>query len=504
MSKLSTKVMAKPFTEVTTMDGSVQSSQIEDSAFTSQGLTRVTLRCAPPFTVEAPTPPETPTTESLEQDILQIASIAPTDILTPPPSPQSEKEGSLSDETASGSNVSVSGETLADDEEQARERLRYERQKAIFLRNATALRKKHYAKAAAETATKIAKEKFAKYIELSYMWGRSVDFESWLVPMPETVKFEKRKVKPFQKSSNLAIPQPANGTSLYTLHDTLISRIMENLDFPSTQQLRLVAKKFDAVYSENREKICDTIAARTPQMSYIPAFLFSSESTKMTSEKRLRQNHFCTSWTVQTILSDYRKTAAKYQETVVETELANELYQANKVDCPQLQSPRSDVLKGATYPFPTLMEYLLEKHLGGPRRTRPNLPRLTKKLTLMERSTAMDSQESRKALKWVMQLIRWYVAQDMTVYYAINDSITCDDDEDVMLSPEEFDEFWRKLEPAQIWELVRLVGIKTEGILELVKERGFPRYEKNITEVDVEEIKDEFILFRVKEIINLK
>ncbi|KAK6526555.1 hypothetical protein TWF694_005137 [Orbilia ellipsospora] len=504
MSKISTNSVAGSLDEPRMTYGAMQSPQGESSVPRSDGLTMATLRCIPPFLVQPPTPPETPTKEVLEGDTLHMTSIIPIDVLTPPPSPKSEKEESLPNEGSCDPNGSISGDTLADDEEQEQERLKHEKQKAVFLRNAKALREKHYAKIAAKTATKSAREKIAKYIDLSFRWGRPMNFDSWLVSIPETIKFEKREVRTFQKSSMLAVPRSTNRALIQTLTDTLLSKIMANLDFPSAQQLRLVSKRFNEIYNDYREEICDAIAARIPQISYIPDLLLSSGSIRETSEQRLRQKYFCTSWAVQAILSEYRRTAAKYQDMLLEQEIASEIYQAKKFDCPRLQNPRSDLLKGSTYPFPTLIEYLLEKHLGGPRRTRPNLPRLAKKLTSIERSAATDPQESKRALKWIMQLIRWYVAKDMSVYYAINDIITCDADEDVMLSEEEFEEFWRKLEPVQVWELVRLVGIKTETVMRIVTERRFPQYEKMITAGNAEDIKDEFILFRVQEIIDPK
>ncbi|EPS36663.1 hypothetical protein H072_9771 [Dactylellina haptotyla CBS 200.50] len=445
------------------------------------------------------TPPTTPKKEKLQ--ILQTLQAFPAvqnNLPTPPPSPQSKGDSAPTLLANGGQDLTNSAVYSEESVENIRlsEKELYERQKAIFLQNARELRKQHY--------TRIAAQKMAKYISLSFSWAVPIKFEGWICPLPETIQFERREVMPgkFQKDATFSFP--LYKPSIEELNENILVVIMMQLDFPSTQSMRLASKKLNTIYENNWEDICDRILPRTRQLSYIPGYLLPAGSVEENSEIKMRQHCYCISWTVQKLLLSFREIDEKYRSEVLQQGLRRELYKAGEIKALPNESPQPKVLKGATYPFSQLLEFLLEKNFGGPRRSKENLPRYLRNLTMLERGTALDKKEAQMALKWMIELILWYLGKDRAVYYAINDCIAGAEDDDILISQEEYSSFLLGLKPVQLWELVRLVGIKSEEIIEIMKSRGFWQPEVWDSDgVDSGDLQEEFILARVRQILGL-
>ncbi|KAF3912550.1 hypothetical protein ABW20_dc0110412 [Dactylellina cionopaga] len=466
------------------------------NAETSKSLFGTTLTCTPIYRLCPLSPPSSPVGQSAHIQLNPSEPSPPTGLPTPPPSPQcstDDKDALENIGNTPGSLISASAAAgiLNEDEKLVKQQERREHQKAVFLRNAKTLRRKHY--------DRIARGKIAKYITLSYTWGCPLDFEAWLPAPLETIKFEKKQVPPVLERWGVAIRHPSDGTPIQKLHDGTLVEVLKLLDFPSTQNLRLVSKRFNDVYEDNWEDICDAILARHRNIKYIPDFLVPAGSIEEDSELKLRQHYYSISWIVELVLASFRKLADAYDQTLVNDRLYTELYPQS----PSKKSPQPKILKGTTYPFPHLMEFLLEKYLEGPRRSKESLLRCWKALPLLDREVAMSEKERQWATSWVMELIRWYLEGDRMVFFAISDVMAGEEDEDILVSENDYCENLKSLRPAQLWELVRLVGIEPETIFGILKSRGFLQDEAE--EMDCKQdgidVKEEFVRARVHQIL---
>ncbi|EWC48025.1 hypothetical protein DRE_02604 [Drechslerella stenobrocha 248] len=372
--------------------------------------------------------------------------------------------------------------------------------KAKFLENAKNLRRKHYAKASAY-------KKLSEYISLSYSWGIPLDFSDALKTVPKTLLLFEKKELPLSLTTE-AIPVKIKGTppkpTIQQIGDRAIAKVMGFLDFPSVHNFRLCSKELDTVYNDNREDICDAIVARTRNIIYVSDYLAPANSVKVDSEDKLLQHHYCIEWIVAAILPSFRDISEKYDKSLCAEGFAQELAKATGGYIPPKAKVQPEILRGPTYPLPALMAYLLEKHLGSKRRSKNNLPRYYKQLTKWERQTAMDQKEGERATWWTINLVRWHLAKDRILFYAINDHIAkAYGDEDLMIGKDEYCDFLRQLKPAQLWELVRLVGIKTDDKKDLTQARGF--LGAGVDDVDAEEdgtdAQEEFILARVQKVL---
>ncbi|KAK6517572.1 hypothetical protein TWF281_004222 [Arthrobotrys megalospora] len=509
-----------------------------------------------------------------------------TGLPTPPPSPQSAILPLLA----------VPAEVML-------ERQRKERQRLVFLRNAIELRRRHYARISSAN-------KMATYIRQCNDWGRPIDWGKWVQAIPYRMEFSKRDPATYQKprapqpgpSRSVAKPGSIIRRALFQhLEDAMVAKIMGMLDYPAVQSLRMAARRFDDIYEEYWEDICDSIFERMcHKISYIPDLLTPAGSPEEDSEDRLRQHHHCIDWIVESVLPSYhegmatlgdvpaqaatgpvaqmalnssskesgdddegkkesggdegKKTSGKGQadkqypgaiyihkrieepeekkvkesnkeaENKGETQNVVEGDGAEKKDDKEeeakkpteFESVRKKITQGETFPFPGLMKYLLEKHLGSPRRSKDNLPRYQKGMTTLEKASLMNRAPEKKIFHWAMNLVVWHLMEQRNVYYAIKQAFCQqkkqeDEEEEeytdtevvaeaeAEISEREYVERLKWLKPAQLWELVRLVEVRVEDVIALMKVKGFLGCDD---EVECETtIMEDFIIGRVKQVL---
>ncbi|KAK6499480.1 hypothetical protein TWF506_004110 [Arthrobotrys conoides] len=174
-------------------------------------------------------------------------------------------------------------------------------------------------------------------------------------------------------------------------------------------------------------------------------------------------------------------------------------------------SARPQIMEGETFPFIGLLKYVFEKHLGSPRRSKDNLLRYHKGLNKIEQTGLRDGTRDRKAFHWAMNLVLWYLRKERTIYYGIRNEFLNqikeeyeeddeeENEEEFMISDREYVERLKWLRPAQLWELVRLVDVKPKDVMALVKARRV--VEAVEEDVDEAEVVEEFILGRIKQIL---
>ncbi|KAF3207991.1 hypothetical protein TWF679_007894 [Orbilia oligospora] len=174
---------------------------------------------------------------------------------------------------------------------------------------------------------------------------------------------------------------------------------------------------------------------------------------------------------------------------------------------------RPQIMEGETFPFAGLLKYVLEKHLGSPRRGKDNLPRYQKSLDMIERMGLKNQADEKKAFHWALNLALWYLKNERTVYYGIRNEflnqIKVEDEEEteegevvvLTLSDREYVERLKRLKPVQLWELVRLVEVKSEDVITLLKVKGFLSVDEE--QVDKAEVMEEFIFARIKQVLKM-
>ncbi|KAK6352001.1 hypothetical protein TWF718_005150 [Orbilia javanica] len=462
-----------------------------------------------------------------------------------------------------------------------------ERQRLIFLRNAIELRKRHYACLAGA-------QKIATYIRQCTDWGHPIDWAPWLQAISHAqppMDFPKRDPSSYQQLEapgsglgGLIAKAQSKRASLLSLDGDVVARIMGNLDYPSLQNLRMTAKKFDDVYDEWWEGVCDRVyKQKVHKISYITDFFVPPGSPEEDSEDKLRQHHYCIDWIVESILPDYceartvsdattvqqsieifqqrplhqllksgnksgamenerripfHKGDARSRSVIVgdqdkyaaisESEESVEERKSRSVDTNGKSkadgakqgvfgSVSPQITEGETFPFPGLLKYVFEKHLGSPRRSRDNLLRYHKCLSSIEKMGLRDATDERKAFQWGMSLVAWYLKKNRTVYYAVRNEFLKhfktqsggdvegqatregEGTEETTISDQQYVERLEWLRPAQLWELVRLVDLKADNLITAMRVRGFLGVcEDGVDEVEVAE---EFLLRRVAQVL---
>ncbi|KAF3135109.1 hypothetical protein TWF594_008498 [Orbilia oligospora] len=151
---------------------------------------------------------------------------------------------------------------------------------------------------------------------------------------------------------------------------------------------------------------------------------------------------------------------------------------------------RPQIMEGETFPFAGLLKYVLEKHLGSPRRA-----------------------DEKKAFHWALNLVLWYLKKEPTVYYGIRNEFLNqikeeeedenEEGEEVVLTitEKEYVERLKRLKPVQLWELVRLIEVKSEDVITILKVKGFLSVDED--EVDKAEVMEEFIFARIKQVLKM-
>ncbi|KAK6338539.1 hypothetical protein TWF730_002602 [Orbilia blumenaviensis] len=513
------------------------------------------------------TPPYTPSNIISPIDLLgdqatdqQVA--VQTGLPTPPSSPQS---------------VSLSLPFPADEPAEELSALqRKERQRLIFLRNATELRKRHYARI-------VGAQKIATYITQCYAWGYPIDWAQWVraCPLP-IMEFTKRNPATCQKPHPLLsglsglTAKASQKTSLLDLCDQTVAKIMGILDYPSVQSLRLAARDFNSAYKKHWEDICDNIyKGKRSKISYIPDFLTLAGSPEGDSKGKLKQHHYCVDWIVGSILPGYHQVKAEsdaalvaaaeaacvnawrappkkererqvdgaipiksqdsgqyanFREPCIEPadlgSVGNGFSRPNGKGSKESHEglakrnairPRPKITEGETFPFAGLLRYVLERYLGSPRRSKDNLPRYRRALTMTEKTCLADVTVEKKAFHWAMNLVAWHLMKQRIVYYAIRDGFIRqmkeedgqDEDEvdqgdipePLSISEREYVERLKLLKPVQLWELIRLAEVKAGDVVALVKVKSFMgTHEEEETEA---QLMEELALERVNQVLSM-
>ncbi|KAF3314049.1 hypothetical protein TWF173_005155 [Orbilia oligospora] len=454
---------------------------------------------------------------------------------------------------------------------------RKERQRLIFLRNAIELRRRHYARVAgAQKIAEYILQCYSWGYPIDWMsWAEAIPYPQVKFPKRDPRTYKKPQAAELGLGALISKARPTRA-SFTGMEDGIIARIMGMLDFPTVHSLRLTAKSFDNVYGEHWEDICDNIYEdKQKKISYIPEFYTPSGSAEEDSEERLRQHHYCTDWVVQSILPNYHesrmalhpprrnsngagdsearsngngiqieRTDVNHQPMIVgnaeerttfniwcsksaevaagansaagESTGGSQAQSRGRQDAKSFAVPkfaRPQIMEGETFPFAGLLKYVLEKHLGSPRRSKDNLPRYHKRLDMIERMGLKNQADEKKAFHWALNLVLWYLKKERTVYYGIRNEflnqIKEEDEEEneeggevvLTITDKEYVERLKRLKPVQLWELVRLIEVKSEDVIALLKVKGFLSVGED--EVDKAEVMEEFLFARIKQVLKM-
>lgn len=382
------------------------------------------------------------------------------DVPTPPASPEYASEtGFYRTENRRLHHVELWGVSPDSSDDELREQCR---------RNATALRKVHY------------ERKHAKAIE-GYMincfkFCYPIDFLEWRPRTDTGLEFRKREVPGVISWEDAT---ESESYLLSKLSTELIVSIMKLLDYRSAKSLTRCSKQLFDIYKANSTTICRKIIYRTKNLVHIPDFLRARGEAS--AEAKLQAHHHAVEWIVDEMLSARYKIQKEVNDAFVYNIRFKELQRYEESILGASRDPlrlapnvseekKAKILKGRDYPFRGLLIYLLSKRIGSPRMSRPDQPRLFKHLTFWEKSILSRDEDMRMAERYMADLICWYLRRDRCAWDAIQSQLTDEDDDE--MSEADFLDSLVGMSAVQLWELMRLVGMKMDDLLWIMIERG--------------------------------